>query len=63
MNNPFIKNIRKAADIKRNFISLSLLKEIIDIKKSKNEMPAITIEENINSSLILTPPPTYFGCI
>jgi len=52
----FRKKRRRAREIKSNFISLSLLKETADMKKSKNEIPAITTSENNSSSFILTPP-------
>ncbi len=50
------KKRKRAMDMKSNFISLNLLKETAEIKKSKNEIPAITINENNSSSFILTPP-------
>ena len=52
----FKKKRNKAMDIKKSFISLNLLKDTAEMKNSKNESPAITINENNSSSSILTPP-------
>jgi len=52
----FIKNRKRATDMKKSFTSLILIKETIDMKKSIRDIPATTIDENNNISSILTPP-------
>jgi len=52
----FMKNVKNARDIKSNFSSPMRRKEIIEIMKSNNDMPAITTTANVINSLILTPP-------
>jgi len=52
----FRKKSSNAIDIKSSLISLILLNDTADMKNSKNERPAITIDENNSSSSILTPP-------
>lgn len=52
----FTKNRKRAIDMKKSFISLILIKETIDMKKSIRDIPATTIDENNSTSSILTPP-------
>ena len=52
---PLIENKRNASEINKSFISLILPNDVIEIKKSKNESPIMTTDENNNSSSIVTP--------
>jgi len=51
----FMKKTRNESEIKRSFISRSLLYESIEIMKRRSDKPDITTAENITNSLILSP--------
>lgn len=58
---PLRKNIKKAVEMNNNFISLSLMYDIAEIMNKRKAMPAVTTDENINISSILTPPAFNLG--